>query len=342
MADEVRNSPGALSLLDELAEQPERFDIFAALRAIQAANPGKPRLGTSEWISDDPVRLRQEPTMGFEPADLREFRRAGNVPELVTVAFGLFGTNGPMPHHITERAIEAAAQRRQRHLSDFADIFHHRLISLLYRAWESGQIAVSRDRPGEEDAYARFLLSLVGAGAEGFRDRDALPDDARCYLAGRLSARPATADALAALLTVITGSPVEIVEFVGEWLPVPPDQCSALGRTGASLGQDTLVGTRQYSLQSRVRARIGPLTLAQYRALLPPGSRFPVARDALRSSLGLAHGWELQLVLKAEEKPPLNLDGSCALGWDSWLGEDEHFADADDLRLDGSAFSAVG
>jgi len=333
VSDKTQSKKSAPGLLDDLAKRPGAFGLFAALRAIQAAHRDKPRIGTSEWIADDPVRLKQEPTMGFEPAELKHYGSDGGPAELVSVAFGLFGPDGPLPHHVTERVIDAAMRQRHHHLRDFADIFHHRLISLLYRAWEHGQIAVSRDRPNEEDVYARFLLSLVGAGAQGFRDRDALPDDVRCYLAGRLSARPVTANTLSALLSVLTGVEVRIVEFVGEWLRVAPDQQSAIGRAGAALGVDTLVGARQFSLQTRVRARIGPLNLAQYRALLPNGPQFRKIRDALHTAVGLAVGWELQPVLAQAEIPALALDGSCALGWDSWLCEDVRFADADDLRL---------
>lgn len=338
MADEVRRSLGPLKVLAELSDEPWRFDFFAAARAIQAAHPDRPRLGASEWIGEDPVRFKQEPTMAFQASGVVGFgRREGEGPyELSTVFFGVFGPNGALPHHITERAIAAALQKKERTLPDFVDIFHHRLLSLLYRGWERGQIAVSRDRPGE-DVYARYLNALFGAAPDEFRDRDALPDDTRRYLAGWFASRPPSAAGIAAILETVTGERVELAEFVGEWLPVGPDQHSALGLGAVTLGQDTLIGDRQYSLQSRIRMRLGPMSLARYRALLPTGALFPMVRDAMRSYLGLAWGWELQLVLRATEKPPLRLDASCALGWDGWLGEDESFADADDLRLDGGA-----
>ena len=333
MADEVRDDPSALAFLDRLAEDPREFELYAALRAIQAAHPTHPRIGRSEWIHEDPVRLKHEPTLAFGPSELTEYAPGSDEapPRLHTIAFGLFGPNGPLPHHLTERAVEAI-QRRQRQLPDFVDIFHHRLISLLYRAWETGQITASRDRLGG-DSYARWLNSLFGAGPEAFRDRDALPDDTRRFLAGRFAERTRNASGISALLQTLTGARVAVVEFVGEWLPVPADERSAIGRRAVGLGVDALVGTRQYSLQSRLRARIGPLTLAQYRALLPSGALFPRLRDAMRSYLGLALGWELQLVLAADEKPPLTLNGTCTLGWDSWLGEDVQFANADDLKL---------
>ena len=337
MADEVGHEPGPLSILAELSEAPWRFEFYAAVRAIQAAHPDKPRIGTSAWIHEDPVRLKHEPSMAFQPSALTGMRRgAGDAPdELSSVCFGVFGPNGALPHHVTERAIEAVVQRKQRQLPDFVDIFHHRMLSLLYRGWEAGQIAVSRDRPGE-DAYARFLNALFGTAPPEFRDRDALPDDTRRYLTGVFASRPKSAAGLMSILETVSGERVEVVEFVGEWLPVAPNQRTALGMRAATLGQDTLMGERLFSLQSRVRVRVGPMSLSSYRALLPCGQLYPAVRDAIRSFLGLAWGWDLQPVLRATEKPPLRLDGSCALGWDSWFGEDESFADADDLKLDGS------
>ncbi|MGV8763016.1 type VI secretion system baseplate subunit TssG, partial [Pseudomonas aeruginosa] len=57
------------------------------------------------------------------------------VPRLDQFFFGLTGPNGPLPLHLTEYARE-----RQRNVNDatfkrFMDVFHHRLLTLFYRAW---------------------------------------------------------------------------------------------------------------------------------------------------------------------------------------------------------------
>jgi type VI secretion system protein ImpH len=43
--------------------------------------------------------------------------------------------------------------------------------------------------------------------------------------------------------------------------------------------------------------------------------------------------WELNLVLKQSEVPPIALGGALRLGWTTWLPESTRAGDADDLIL---------
>ncbi|WP_313651069.1 type VI secretion system baseplate subunit TssG, partial [Pseudomonas soli] len=68
-----------------------------------------------------------------------------------------------LPLHLTEYMRE-----RQRNHADptskrFLDVFHHRLLSLFYRAWAEARPTVSHDRPGD-DYWAARLAALSGRG----------------------------------------------------------------------------------------------------------------------------------------------------------------------------------
>ena len=147
MAGETRTATFDLSLYRSLAEAPYRFDFFQALRRIECLHKGKPRIGETVRLADDAIRLGQEPTMAFAPSTLKSFDMgsAGRPPRLKVLFFGMLGPNGPLPLHLTEFARSRKAYENDTTFVRFLDVFHHRLLSLFYRAWATAQPTVSFD-----------------------------------------------------------------------------------------------------------------------------------------------------------------------------------------------------
>ena len=231
MATENRSATPPLTLLDDLRRSVHGFDFFQAVRRLECAYPDQPRIGRSARPSEDPVRLAQDPGLTFAPSTLSSFtpsQRGGGPPRLAGHFFGLFGPNGPLPMHLTEYA-----QDRLRHAHDptfarFLDMFHHRMLSLFYRAWSLSRPPVSFDRP-DDDWFDRYLSSLFGYGLPSLRDRDAFPDRARLYYAGLFAAQTRHPDGLRAMLGDYFQLQVKLREFIGEWLVLPAESRCRLG-----------------------------------------------------------------------------------------------------------------
>jgi type VI secretion system protein ImpH len=102
------------------------------------------------------------------------------------LSFGLFGPNGPLPVHMTEYARERIHHHQDTSLSAFADLFHHRLTLLFYRAWADAQPAVSLDR-ADNKRFEGYLASLIGMGQPGQMDKGSLSAHARFTHAGHLT-----------------------------------------------------------------------------------------------------------------------------------------------------------
>ena len=323
--------PGAEDDLDDLLARPWAWDLFAAVEAVHAAQPDLPAPGRSSRIADDPVRLRQRPTLAFKASPVVAARRSapGGRPtiELEQIAFGPLGPSGPLPVHVTDDAIHEAKEGRP-WLSGFLDVFTHRMLHLMVRAWQSARLA-SRQAFTADDPWPRRIASLFGAGPAEFRNRDAFPDDLKLHMAGWLASKRRSRAALAGVLEAAVGAPVEVQEHAPEWLPMPEAEQSRLGAQGATLGRDLTLGPRFFSLQSRLRVRTAPLDADSFADLLPGGPRLAAARDAARMLMGLAANWELQLRLKPEAVPDLALDGRRRLGLDSWLAADRRRLAAD-------------
>ena len=324
----------ASALIEALRENPYAFDFFQAARRLECAHPDKPRIGTSPRPSADPVRFRQHPSLAFAPSTIHSVVPGphSGCPVVSVNFFGLFGPNGPMPLHLTEYVHDRTLNAHDRTLAGFVDMFHHRFISLFYRAWALNQKMVSHDRPGE-DRFAAYVGSFFGIGMPSFRNRDRVPDVAKLHFSGHLAAQTRHADGLASLLADYFGMPADVLPFRGEWIPLPADCYCRLGESPATgtLGSTAVCGTRTWQAEHKFRIRLGPMGLRDYERMLPEGASFARLRDWVRNYAGDALAWDAQLVLKREEVPPTKLGAAGRLGWNTWMLSGPADRDRDDL-----------
>ena len=329
------NRAEAHALIHRLFANPYGFHFFQAVRRLENARCDLPRTGASLRPAHDPIRFCQEPSLAFAPSTIKElkFGGQGHPPRLFVAFLGLLGPNGPMPLRFTEYVRERQ-MAGDRTLARFLDIFNHRMISLFYRAWAYNQQAVSYERR-EDDRYAGYVGSLFGIGMASLRDRDSVPDVAKLYYSGRLACPSKHAEGLRAILADYFRIPAEIEEFVGQWIDIPPDCLCRLGAPPGpkALGRDAICGSRIWVCQQKFRVRLGPMNLADYQRMLPDGGSFRRLADWGRNYIGEELAWDVQLVLKAEEVPQIQLGKTGKLGWTTWLRSEAFGRDADDLVL---------
>ncbi len=329
-----REAPEAL--LKRLAAQPHEFELFAALRLIECAFGEMPRLGEAMRPRDEPIRIGQAISLTFAPADIAAIQPATELhpPRLMQRVLGLFGPNGALPLHLTDYVYE-----RQRHESDetfarFADVFHHRMLSLFYRSWANSQPIVSLDRP-EQDHFGGYVAALCGLGMPALRNRDSVDDFFKLAHAGIFGRQVKCADGLQVVLTNYFAVAVRIDQWVGYWLHIPESERTRLGRRQGfcTLGVDAVIGERVWDCQSKFRIVLGPLTLENYLRFLPNGRSHQKLADLVKLYIGLELAWELQLILEQNQVPQSILGNQLSLGWTSWLGKQVGGLNADDLII---------
>jgi type VI secretion system protein ImpH len=324
-------------LLRKLTDEPHKFGFFQAVRLLENAHPGLPRIGTSLRLRDDPIRFAQSPSLAFAPSALARFKAGeGDAPPTLHQRFfGLFGANGPLPLHMTEYARERARRMpSDRALVRFLDMFHHRLLSLLYRAWAEASPTVSMDRP-DDDPFSRWVGSVAGYGQATLLGRDSVPDGARLAAAGILGRAVHGAEGLERILNDFFRVPVRVHPWQPHWMRLPEDARARIGLRYApvALGQSAVIGAKVWDCQTRFRVEIGPLTLEQYKRFLPGGESMRRLRDWVLNYIGYELSCEMHLVLKKEEVPAVRLGAAGALGWTSWLVPRTVDAPAGDLVL---------
>jgi type VI secretion system protein ImpH len=331
------------SLGELLGGNPLHLTFFAALRKLESVYRDAPRFGEAVDPALEPVRLGQDPSLAFRGSALTDVQDGdGTTPARVRVSYlGAFGPHGPLPTHLTQYIEDQRRHRGDGTWVGFLDIFHHRMISLFYRAWANAQPTVCRDRP-EADRFARYLGALIGqsttAQPRPASDLDQLALCAATHFVGATR----HGEGLRKTLQLCLGVPVAIEEFVGQWLDIPSEYCwvvpaslpeaeSAIG----VLGESTRVGTQVYERQSKFRVIVGPVPLEEYRRFLPNGDLLAQLIELVRRYVGDELCWDLRLILREADRRATILGSVGLLGQTANLGQsDGGVVTFQDLMLD--------
>jgi type VI secretion system protein ImpH len=329
--------------LERLATDPRRFGFDAAVRVLEHA--------AHSADAGEVVRFRSATGLAYPAADVLALvlKDQGTPPDMVVTVMGLTGPSGVLPRGYTE-IVNSTLRTRSDSLHDFLDMLSHRMLALFAAAgskYRPSRIAEISDLSGHgEDARADrltgALLSLTGYGTPHLADRMTAGREPLMHYAGLLTTQPRSAERLRALVSDWLGRPVEVCQFIGAWLPLPPDQRTRLGGRGIAgqfnrLGSgpdepgggasedraDATLGVRAWDVQAGVLLRIGPLDREGFTALLPDGPRLERLVALVRAYLGFATGFAINPVVAAAAVPALRLNAETSppprLGWNTWL-----------------------
>lgn len=354
--ESIRRSE-ARGFVEEQGTEPCRTDFFAFVRWIEGLLPDMPRVGESRHLSEDPLVFHQSIHPGFAPSTVKAVRplperdSGGPVGRMEGYFLGLLGPSGPMPLSLTEYVwsrsqgiphpdriapitnAQVSIHRRDTSLEDFFNIFNHRFISFLYRAWASCRKAPDYDRP-EEARFPAFTGSFLGLGMDSLRDRLHVADESVAFFSGHFSNRTRHPEGLAAIAADYFGTEASVTENVGHWLDIPSDEQCALGFGQVALGAGVVIGSRIWDRQLHFRLTLGPMPLSTYEKLFPGSASLDALRDLVRFYTHRELFAEVKLILDKEEYPGCRLGGGARLGLSSWLHATPPEKNPDDLILD--------
>lgn len=323
---------------DRLRAEPERHDLLRTLRELERGTPGKPRIGENTVLAEEIVSLGQEPFADFPGSNITEVRQTTRgTPKLFTRFLGFFGPQGALPLATTVEAYTWVnglhGIRPDSSFPRFVDLFANRFVQLFFRAWADARPIAHHDRPAD-DRFARYIASFAGIGTGATANRDGVPDIAKLPYAGLVSPRVKSARRLAQLIRGVFKIDASVIERIGNWLQFEPEDRMAVGARGSSLGVDSFVGTRAYSINDKFRIAIKTTSLEQYTGLLPNAPMADNLADLVFFHVGYRFEYDVELSLPARLAPPVKLGESGQLGWTSWIappagaGEDEYYNDA--------------
>jgi type VI secretion system protein ImpH len=315
-------------LIRQLPAEAGRLPFMQLVYLLRRVDPDAVAPGGVGPASGENLRFRASTSMAFAPTDVESVEEVTSQPDpwepprtqvRVTVNFlGLYGPASPMPNHVTEDILQSGADGDQ--VRDFLDIFHHRLISFVYRAWERVRPHLLFN-PDGTDAFTRRGLSFLGLGTAGATQALPLAPVSLLRAAGLFSDQRRSAAGLEGLLRDrLPGVGVEVASCVEAQVRIPQDARVSLGRFGR-LGEDARLGETVQDLAGSFRVSLGPLTLERYRALLPDREELSRLVALIRFYAPDTLQFSLRLLLPGNMAVPLRLSpqADLPLGRMSWL-----------------------
>jgi len=324
MASKSGQQSTALALLEQIQEKPYQYNLFDVLRYVEATYSDTPRLGESLKVSDDPIFIRQQPSMAFAPATISKFIPGyKEQDQLFNFPYGVFGPNGPLPLHLTEYAYGRELQEGDDTFSRFADVFHHRMISLLYRAWANTQPTIEMDKP-KTNKFDQYVAAIAGT----YVDDERLGDTSihsKIFRAGLFNQQTRSADGLETLLSDYFQVTFYVSQYSGGWLTLNKKDHFQLGAYGYanSLGKNSCLGSKVYDCQHKFTLTTEVLSFSKFERFLPSTESYKTLYELITEYVGITFEWDLTLKLKASETPHWSLGKEGRLGWTNWLGETE-------------------
>jgi len=348
-------------LAEEIRKDGSRFRFFQAVRllALSASKtgdrepiPATLRFGSplslafqASDIANMAPRQRKAPRVQDEDAGETVNSPAEEVLDgalEMTVGFmGLTGPSGALPVSYTELFIDQRNHYRDDTGHQFLNLFTHRAVSLFYRAWRKHRFYLPYEA-GNADGFSRNLLDLVGVGLNHLQQRlqangGGVPDRFLIHYAGLLAQKPVSAVNIAALVRGYFAVEAKLESFVGQWMPLPSHEQSALDDRPCRLGHNAFVGERLWDRQTKVQLRLGPLDREQFAQFMLGQPGLTALRELIQFCVGFTLDCDVALILKRQAVPNpvlINLpEMPPRLGYNLWLNSRSPSQDVDDVRF---------
>ena len=308
-----------------LDTQGSGISFFKAVHLIQSLFPDAPRVGRQGPAEEERIRFRAELSLSFPKSDIAEIvvipQEGDRGPRFeITASFlGLYGPASPLPAYYTEDLLgEESDESLAR---EFLDIFHHRFLSLFYRIWEKYSYAATFQKGGA-DPISRAVHCLSGLSPELSPPEGRIPRTRLLAYSGILSQSPRSASSLRGLLAdYFHGVPVEVEQCIEQSLRIALEEQNRLGIQNTTLLRNLTLGERLSDRSATFRVKLGPVGLETFNTFLPPGEGAAHLEELVGIFIPDALDFELELWIRCDEVPALQLSGETAhLGWSSWLG----------------------
>lgn len=345
------------SVVQQITENPHDFDFIQIVRLLESAarfeqtqlnnrtslkSTRNNTVGFYSPPSYENIRFHQRATLTFPTSQISEVWEKNDTLQekkwhILTHFMSIVGGMGVLPYHYSEYILQRLKEKDIA-LLKFLDLFHHRTVSLFYRASTKYRLHLEYNRVHDnninkkyQDDHTQALLSIIGLGTKGLNDRQFIDDQSLIFFSGILSQKIRSASGLEQILSYYFKFPIHISQFVGQWESLIddvrsrlPDKKTPKGQN-VCLGRNAMLGSRGWFAQGKIRINIGPLNKDQYDQLAPGTQTLKALNELTRMYLGLEYDYDFNIQVQRKYMPrAVQLGGKQALivGWNTWL--DQH------------------
>ncbi|MFP4164602.1 MAG: type VI secretion system baseplate subunit TssG [Chitinispirillaceae bacterium] len=226
-------------LIELLKTRSREFDFFQAVTLLEEYFASEKSSGDAQ--NDARVKFSANPDIGFPSSDIASVKEhEGWGIELLLSFMGLLGISSPLPHYFTDYGAKQLDESSP--LTDFVNIFDHRIYSLFYQAHMKYRSVPSWTN--HEDSKLHKSISAF----TGLDTNDRITEEL-LMCAGLFAGVSRNGDSLAEILSECLGVRTQIRQWVPRWAEVK-NRC----RLGFNLvvGDDALLGERVFDRTGKI------------------------------------------------------------------------------------------
>lgn len=295
-------------LTERLAPDIAQINFYRFCQLLEQSQPQDAPLGSTTNPTNDPVRFRPHPGMGFPVSELKGVERDADNPDappsVRTTFLGLYGVDSPLP----TAYLDYIAQRQDGHdaVMAFLDIFNHRFTTQYYRIWRKYNYPASFE-PGAVDNISRCLLGLIGLGIPGSENHIATPVSRFLALLSVMRLPTRTAEGITALVSLLAPQTKATVVPHDPQPVILPTPAGLSKSSRISLKTRTLLGRSGIDVNSQLLLKLYTEDTTEARSWLPGGTLHTDLLVLLRVYLGWRCQVRLQLTLPVSLLPVARL-----------------------------------
>lgn len=307
-----------------------RYQFFQAVHLLERMHPADKGVGEALSPGEEKIRFSARKGFSFPASEISEVKEEDGSLDMEVAFMGVIGPCGVLPNWYHELLLERL-KAKDYAMAGFYDLFHHRLISLFYRAWKRNNLSAQKQHDNG-DGFSVYLLSLIGLGMAGQRGSLGPSEQTLLLCSGEVSRQIPSASTIEKVVQQHFGIAAQVEQFVLRAVELELPDRTALGEANSRLGLDTVCGARICDRQSTFRLCLGPMSYRDFSAFLS-GRKLGALVSLTRFMAGLEYEFEVRLSLKREEVPSCRLGGTTAgsprLGCSTWIQAPGTILDAD-------------
>ena len=314
-----------LNTITTLNQNIHNYEFFHIVRVLENNIKNKTGLASSFRLDDEIIKFKQNPTLKTSVSDTLKcrFNIRENKVELVTNFSSLIGSNGILPYFFTEHILQ---QMRDKNISmlDFLNIFYHRMISFLYRAWSECNQLVSNEqgkyRDISTDKIPRYIHSTMGEYLQNDCSLKVLHKNFKLYYAPHFIRKERSKEKLCSIIRDFFSVDAYVEEFVSQMIKIPEEMKLCFSKyCKYKIGYNAYIGEKAWNCVMKINLIIGPLDLEDFNWFLPDRIGYNMLKVISSLCVPPEIICDLQLILKGKDVPYVFGESKVQLGYNSWL-----------------------
>lgn len=304
---ERESQSASARLVAQLHDKLPYTQFYRFCQLLEQSQPEAPPLGSQWQVRHDPVRFRPHPGMGFPASEFKrvEIPEHPHLPPTIRTTFmGLYGVESPLP----TAYIDDITQRRDGYeaVSEFLDIFNHRLTTQYYRIWRKYSYPATFT-PGGKDKTSQYLLSLCGLGIAGCAENIATPVSRFLALTSMMRLPTRTSEGMIALVQLLAPD-TEAFVIAHDRCRIPlRKRLTMSARHPINMGSSPVMGSHTVDVNCQVLLQLKTANPDEAREWLPDGQLYTDLLALLQVYLGSRLHVRLQLSVSRALLPDARL-----------------------------------